>query len=51
MKAKSGFFGGAIKWNFTKFLVNSKGEVVDRFAPTISPLKLEDAISKLIHEE
>jgi glutathione peroxidase len=50
-KEKSGLFGGNIKWNFTKFLVNSKGEVVDRFAPTTSPLKLEAAIRTLISEK
>ncbi len=27
----------AIKWNFTKFLINRKGEVVERFAPTDKP--------------
>ena len=26
-----------IKWNFTKFLVNRKGEVIKRYAPTDSP--------------
>ncbi len=26
-----------IAWNFTKFLVNGKGEVVERFAPTVTP--------------
>ena len=30
-------FGGDIKWNFTKFLVNKKGEVVARFEPRIKP--------------
>ena len=30
-------FGGDIKWNFTKFLVNRKGEVVGRFEPRIVP--------------
>ena len=25
-----------VKWNFTKFLVDSKGEVVARFEPTVS---------------
>ena len=26
-----------IAWNFTKFLVNGKGEVVERYAPTVTP--------------
>jgi glutathione peroxidase len=30
-------FGGEIKWNFTKFLVNKKGEVVARFEPRTKP--------------
>lgn len=30
-------FGGDIKWNFTKFLVNRNGEVVDRFDSRIAP--------------
>jgi glutathione peroxidase len=30
-------FGGDIKWNFTKFLINRKGEVVARFEPKVEP--------------
>jgi glutathione peroxidase len=30
-------FGGDIKWNFTKFLINRKGEVVARFDPKTDP--------------
>lgn len=30
-------FGGDIEWNFAKFLVNRKGEVVARFSPQVSP--------------
>lgn len=30
-----------IKWNFTKFLVNKQGKVVDRYAPTTKPDALE----------
>ena len=33
-----------IKWNFTKFLINRKGEVVARFGPTDKPLSFETAI-------
>lgn len=39
--SKGGFLGDSIKWNFTKFLVNRDGEVVDRYAPTTSPLSIE----------
>ena len=37
-----------IKWNFTKFLVNRKGEVVKRFAPTAKPEAIAAAIEALI---
>ena len=30
-------FGGEIKWNFTKFLIDRTGKVVDRFEPRIKP--------------
>ncbi len=33
-----------IKWNFTKFLVSSDGENIQRFAPTVSPNTLQPAI-------
>ena len=47
--AKPGLLGSEkIKWNFTKFLVNREGEVVDRFAPTTAPDKLTKAIEKLL---
>lgn len=38
----------AIKWNFTKFLVNDKGEVVKRYAPTDSPEKIKQDIQKML---
>jgi glutathione peroxidase len=34
-------FGGDIQWNFTKFLVNRKGEVVNRFEPRVAPESTE----------
>ena len=37
-----------IKWNFTKFLVNRDGDVVDRFAPTLSPKGMVKDIEKLL---
>lgn len=39
--SKGGFLGDSIKWNFSKFLVDKEGNVVDRFAPTTSPLSIE----------
>jgi glutathione peroxidase len=38
----------AIKWNFTKFLVDRKGAVVSRFPPQASPSTLEGDIGKLL---
>ena len=35
-----------IKWNFTKFLVNKKGEVIARFEPSDRMMKLETAIRR-----
>ncbi|MBM7654414.1 glutathione peroxidase [Neobacillus cucumis] len=36
-----------IKWNFTKFLVDANGQVLERYAPTVDPLKMEQDIKKL----
>lgn len=38
----------AIKWNFTKFLVDREGRVAERFAPTTEPEDLRPAIEKLL---
>ena len=45
---KGGFLGSRIKWNFTKFLVDRDGRVVGRFAPTVTPAKLEARIKELL---
>jgi len=45
---QSGFFGNAIKWNFTKFLVDKNGQPVDRFAPTTDPMDIAKEIEKLL---
>lgn len=37
-----------IKWNFTKFVVDRKGEVVARFEPTVDMKKLEQCVAGLI---
>jgi glutathione peroxidase len=37
-----------IKWNFTKFLVDKTGKVVDRFAPLTKPEDIEGAIAKVL---
>lgn len=38
----------AIKWNFTKFLVNRQGEVIKRYAPTEKPQRLRPMIESLL---
>ncbi len=38
----------AIKWNFTKFLVNRQGEAVERFAPTVKPEEIAPKIARLL---
>lgn len=45
---KGGRLGAAIKWNFTKFLVDRDGNVVERFSPTVKPEKLEAKIEALL---
>ena len=45
---KKGMLGNAIKWNFTKFLVDRSGKVVGRFAPTDTPEKLEAKIKAIL---
>ncbi|MFK7757644.1 MAG: glutathione peroxidase [Flavobacteriales bacterium] len=45
-----GFLGGLIKWNFTKFLINSEGKPVKRYAPKVNPkymiAEIENELSK-----
>jgi glutathione peroxidase len=44
-----GVFGTErIKWNFTKFLVDSHGGVLERYAPTAKPSSIENDISALL---
>ena len=47
--AKPGLLGSeAIKWNFTKFLVDRKGRVVERYAPKVEPEAIAADIEKLL---
>ncbi|MBE6875808.1 MAG: glutathione peroxidase [Ruminococcus sp.] len=45
---QGGMLGSKIKWNFTKFLVDKNGKVIDRFAPVDKPEKLESKIKELL---
>lgn len=38
----------AIKWNFTKFLIDREGNVVRRYAPTDTPDRIAKDIEKLL---
>lgn len=40
----------AIKWNFTKFVVDKKGNIVGRYSPNTNPKEIEDTILKLLAE-
>ena len=47
--AAPGLLGSeAIKWNFTKFLVDRQGNVLERYAPTTTPESLESAIEEAL---
>jgi glutathione peroxidase len=39
----------AIKWNFTKFIIDKKGNVVDRVAPQTNPMEMKERIEALIN--
>lgn len=46
--AAPGLLGNAVKWNFTKFLINRQGDAVKRFAPITKPEALVDDIQALL---
>ncbi|MFC7440575.1 glutathione peroxidase [Laceyella putida] len=51
-KEAPGMLGSkAIKWNFTKFLVNRQGEVVERIAPNTKPSECKEQIESLLKEK
>ena len=43
---KGGLLGDSIKWNFTKFLVDKQGNVIERYAPTTPPERIATDIEK-----
>jgi len=45
-KELGGFFGGKIKWNFTKFLIDSNGKPVKRFSPFTRPEEIDTYLIK-----
>lgn len=47
--AAPGLLGSTkIKWNFTKFLIDREGNVVERFAPATAPEKIEAKIQAML---
>ena len=47
-REKTGLLGSAIKWNFTKFLVDRSGKVVGRYPPITTPESLSKQIEELL---
>ncbi|CAH2714113.1 Hydroperoxy fatty acid reductase gpx1 [Neobacillus rhizosphaerae] len=45
---KGGLLSNNIKWNFTKFLIDRNGQVVERYAPTTDPRNIEYDLVKLL---
>ncbi|OLN22022.1 glutathione peroxidase [Domibacillus antri] len=45
---KKGLLSKKIKWNFTKFLVDRDGQVVERYAPTTDPEKIEADLKNVL---
>lgn len=47
-EAQNGFFNEKIKWNFTKFLVDREGNVINRFSPQKKPNQFKQDIETLL---
>lgn len=47
----TGSFGNAIKWNFTKFLIDREGKPIKRYGPKDAPMSFEDEIKQLLNEK
>lgn len=45
-----GTFGNAVKWNFTKFLIDAEGNPVKRFAPTTGAKSIEKHLKVLLND-
>jgi glutathione peroxidase len=51
-KEAPGLLGSkAVKWNFTKFLIDRHGKAVERFSPNTDPKEMEEKIQQLLKEE
>ena len=38
----------SIKWNFTKFLINNNGKIVERFSPRVEPKYIKEQIERIL---
>jgi len=47
-KLSGGLLGSAIKWNFTKFVIDKNGKPVKRFGPTTKPEKMEAYLKEIL---
>jgi glutathione peroxidase len=47
---KKGLLSKNIKWNFTKFLIDQNGQVIDRYAPMTEPDKIEGDLQKILEQ-
>ena len=47
---QSGLVGNKIRWNFTKFLIDTDGKVVKRYGSTTTPDQISDDIEALLPE-
>ena len=45
----NGLFNSNIKWNFTKFLLDSDGNPVKRFAPIARPQKIDKYLARILN--
>lgn len=45
---QKGILGKSIKWNFTKFLIDRKGNILKRFAPSFTPVEIKPFIEKIL---
>ena len=45
---KTGILTEAIKWNFTKFLVDRDGNVIKRYSPQTEPSEIEEELKDII---
>lgn len=43
-------FGGKIKWNFTKFLIDRDGNIINRFEPNLKPEQFDADVLKALEE-